>query len=128
VLTTVNFGGIRPAPAGHVIGFVGGTATVVLTAGQRVTASSAVVFYTATGTGQVCWDMCYRLSGSTAEPTSFTATNQCGEVSIVNLSYPVSASTTIPAAGTYDIGECMEWTTATPVSVDYGNGFLYVTN
>jgi hypothetical protein len=127
------FGGpadVVPAGSADFV-FFGGTATVTVTAGQRLTASgqapAGIQF--ASATQLFGYDICYRPAGSSGALSTFNGFDYpYGELSGQLLSWSSQGSVLLPA-GTYDVGFCVY--NAYDADIDYTanvTGWVFVSN
>jgi hypothetical protein len=94
------------AVAQGVFGFVGTPALITTTATQRITATGAFsVGATAGGTLRV--DICIRASSSSAAPTSISNAYKVASVPANQRVLFSPASSLVPGAGTWQIGNCV---------------------
>lgn len=107
--------------------FIGPTATIAVTAGQKVlvTASKALGSTTVGGAGGLNLFICYRASGAVVTPTTVGGGILGNQVAQnTRQIFTVSASVTLSTAGSYEVGLCGD--AAAPANWNY-NEYGYVT-
>jgi hypothetical protein len=134
IAATVSFSGAIQAISGAVgapYTFTGPTASVTITATQRLTGSGfGVMGLTSGGPQLVDLGMCFQLGAGTV--TNFIGSSHYATVPFPAERRVYSASATIVpgAAGTYTVGMCVrnQHGTIAIDNNDYANGFVQVTN
>jgi len=130
VVSTQAFAGLITVISGSSTSyvFVGNTATVTTTAGQRLTGAAEVPLYSpASATGQEFdYGLCYQPSaGGTI--TNFVPSYSTSEVWPDSRSFAASASV-VPGAGTWKVGFCVYNDGSNAIDSDWVNGWVQVTN
>ena len=135
IAATLSFAGSVPSitgstTAGYV--FAGPTASVTITAAQRLTGSAFAAMGLASGTVTQSADigMCYQLGSGTITNFVGGALYVTVPVSPERRSYPASATVVPGIAGTYNVGMCVRNDVGTIAisNNDFMNGFVQVTN
>ena len=131
IAATLDFAGAVPSLAANstVYVFAGPTASVTLTATQRLTGGASAVMGLASGTTPQLTDlgMCFQLGSGTI--TNFTANYTTVPVPNERREYSAAMSVVPGVAGTYTVGFCVRNKgTIIMSNNDYMNGWLQVTN
>jgi hypothetical protein len=133
VVSVTPFSGVITASiAGSSIVYVfaGSTATVTITAGQKIVACASAPLGVSTGTATADIGMCYAPFPANTPITNFVGTNYSTvEISTTRTTYSASASISGLAAGTYSIGFGLRNTGTTAINDnDFLNGWVMVVN
>jgi hypothetical protein len=109
--------------------FVGNTATVTTTVGQRLTGAAEVPLYSALSASGQSFDygLCYQPS------TGGTISNFAGSNYSTSNVYPdertfAASASLVFGAGTWNVGFCVRNENSNSIASDWGNGWVQVTN
>ena len=110
--------------------FAGPTATVTITAGQKIIACASAPLGVTAGTATADIGMCYAPSPANTPITNFVGNNYSTvEISTTRINYSASATISGLAAGTYSIGFGVKNTGATAINKnDFMSGWVMVVN
>jgi Collagen triple helix repeat (20 copies) len=111
--------------------FIGPTASITTTStAQKITGSGSATIATTTGLATGVWyGLCYRPAGGSTITNFVGASYLITEVDTTRSPRTVSATVTGLAAGTYNVGMCIQNTSTVAIDdVDYVNGWLILTN
>ena len=110
--------------------FAGSTATVTITAGQKIVACASAPLGVSTGAATADIGMCYAPFPANTPITNFVGSNYSTvEISTTRTTYSASASISGLAAGTYSIGFGVRNTGTTAINDnDFLNGWVMVVN
>lgn len=125
-----GFVGASIAASSSAFVFVGPTATVTITAGQKIIACASAPMGVTTGTATADIGMCFAPSPANTPVTNFVGNNYSTvEISTTRLTYSASATIAGLAAGTYTIGFGVRNSSATAINKnDFLNGWVMVVN